>query len=115
MAIESGRASSPPNVAIWGRAECEGRRGGCLGSMEASRCLRRASSWARAFCFLLILLTDVLLLLLLPRISEELFPLLRRKKLKLDLRFPPCWSAEDWEWDWDWAAAGEREESSTAF
>lgn len=42
--------------------------------MAASRCLRRASSWARAFCFLLILPL---------RVSLEL---LRRRKLKLERR-----------------------------
>jgi hypothetical protein len=97
MATESGRASSPPNVASWGRAEWEGRRGGCLGSMAASRCWRRASSWARAFCFLLILLVDGLRLLLLLRISDEVFPLLRRRKLKLERRGPTCGSPVDWE------------------
>jgi hypothetical protein len=107
--MESGRASSPPKVAIWGRAEWEGKRGGCLGSMVASRCLRRASSWASCFCFLLILPREVLRLVLLPRISEELFPLVRRKKLKLDLRGPAC--SEDWDWATDGRTEGSGEPS----
>jgi hypothetical protein len=65
--------------------------------MAASRCWRRASSWARAFCFLLILLVDGLRLLLLPRISDEFFPLLRRRKLKLERRGPTCGSPVDWD------------------
>lgn len=79
MAIESGRASSPPKWAIWGSGEWLGRRGGGC-RIAASRCLRRASSWASAFCFLLILAPEAVRLL---RVSLEL---LRRRKLKLERR-----------------------------
>lgn len=78
--MESGRASSPPKWSIWGSGEWLGRRGGGC-RMAASRCLRRASSWARAFCFLLILPPETLR----PRVSLEL---LRRRKLKLERRGP---------------------------
>jgi hypothetical protein len=41
----------------------------------------------------------VLRLLLLPRTSEELFPLVRRRKLKLDLRGPAWSELVDWATD----------------
>src|SRR5690242_3196299 len=84
MATESGRCS-PPKLAIWGRGECDGRRGGSLGSIAASRCFRRASSWARAFCLRLMLgALDVVTLL-----SEDRF----RRKEKLDLRAAATWKS----------------------
>jgi hypothetical protein len=91
MATESGRPS-PPKFAIRGRGACEGRRGGSLGSMAASLCLRRASSWARAFCLRLILLADRVRW---PLRSPEV--LLWRRKLKLERREAACWkSVVDW-------------------
>lgn len=66
-----------------------------MGSILASRCLRKASSWARAFCLRLIFAPEVLLLALLPRVSEELFPLALRRKLKLVLRVPDWLSTDE--------------------
>ena len=63
-----------------------------MGSMAASLCLRRASSWARAFCLRLILLPDRLRW---PLRSPEV--LLRRRKLKLERREAAWWkSVAEW-------------------
>jgi hypothetical protein len=84
MATESGRLS-PPKLEIWGRGEWDGRRGGSLGSIAASLCLRSASSWASAFCLRLMLgALDVLILF-----SEDRL----RRKEKLDLRAAAAWKS----------------------
>jgi hypothetical protein len=94
MATESGRAFSPPKWSMVGKGTGAGRRGGDLGSRAASRCLRKASSWASAFCFLLILLPETLLWL--PRVS---LLLLLRRKPKLERCWPAVGGcASPWVW-----------------